>query len=278
MMPTQLNGLRKTAILLVSLGDEQASRILSRLPAEAIPHIRREMETVGEVPDWKRREVVCEFCGAAEAEDYSEHQIALSTDDNFPPPFAKFINAQPVDVHRAISAEHPQTIAVVLTYLPRELACAVLAALPAAMQVEIIQRISCIQPPDERVVREIERAIESRVGPITTSLALPTQSALGRVLDEAEHRPPEDAASFDEILMLDSDELRAALEQINHETLALALTTAVEHLRRWIYDHVGRERAQLIHASMQFLGPVRISDVESAQQQILAAVRAAHES
>src|SRR5437868_2553890 len=107
MMTATLNGLRKTAVLMLAIGDEHASQILQRLPAGAAAQVRQEMTRVGPVPPVVRREICHEFCCAV------DEPVATAVAH---PPFARLANASPSDLQRAVAHEHPQTIALMLIY------------------------------------------------------------------------------------------------------------------------------------------------------------------
>src|SRR5688572_14945013 len=162
-MPSDLNGVRKSAILLLSLDQDQAAEILKRLPAEAVEEVSREIASIGEISLTTRKDVFGEFYNLALANSYlSEGGLeyaksllrkSLSEDDATrvikqvtqqvqTTPFSFLQKAESENLLTFIQDEHPQTIALILAHLPAQKASEIMVGLPSQKQIEVVKRIA----------------------------------------------------------------------------------------------------------------------------------------
>jgi flagellar motor switch protein FliG len=188
--------------------------------------------------------------------------------------------------------EHPQTMAAVLGSLPPGRAAAVLASLEPQKQVDVIRRLAASEAMDPEVVREVSRALRDRLARTNASSAGDGVSAVAEILNHADYasertvleglssREPELADSilrrmfeFDDILALSDVRLRAALESVAPEEIAVALRTAGPEICTKVLAALPPDEAEGVREEMEQIGPVRLSDVEAAQQRLAAAVR-----
>ncbi len=193
-----------------------------------------------------------------------------------------------------IQNEHPQTIAVILTQLSPQTAAAVLSELPAELQAEVAIRIATMEKISPDVLKEIEDTLsghfESTAGADLSSsggakamaeiLNLIETSAEKNILQSIEAEDAELAAEiknmmfvFDDLVLLDDRSIQRLLKEVETRDLAIALKAAGEEVRAKIYANVSERVAVMIKEEMEFMGPMRLSDVEAAQQQIVEAVR-----
>jgi len=193
-----------------------------------------------------------------------------------------------------LEEEHPQTIALVLAHLPSYKAGEVLAGLPPAKQIEVITRVLNMEQADPEVIREVEEGLEKRmsglltddyrkVGGVEAVAEILNQVDRGTekgILDCIETDDPDlveqirrSMFAFEDILLANDKGLQAMLKEISHEDLALALKTASDDLKDKIFKNMSERASTLIKEEMEYMGPVRLSSVESAQQKVIDVVR-----
>ena len=213
-----------------------------------------------------------------------------------------FRSLRVVDASRllaALSGEHHSVIALVLYYLPREKAAEILHGLPDALRQQTVLRLVNLQPPVPQVVARLEQFLAQKLsvhsvdaeadqeaGKLTGTRAL--VEILGksnpgiekRIYEFLLEREPDAAEEvrksmfvFEDIARLNSRSLQLVLREINVQVIALALKNATEELRALVYGHVSSNVATMINEELELLGPVRVSQVEEAQETIVAAIR-----
>ncbi len=197
------------------------------------------------------------------------------------------------DLLAVLRDEHPQTVAMVLACLGNPRAAEVLAGLPAARQVEIARRIAVLERIDPDVAAEVERSLAARlagasaeqgkfggVAAITEILhraGYATQRAVLEGLTPSEPLLAESIRQrmfgFEDIVHMPADRLGAALGGLEETELAVALRTAGQQVKDHIYSALPASTVRRVRAEMDRIGPVRLSDVEAAQQKVVDMVR-----
>src|SRR5687767_11688793 len=188
-MPSDLPGVRKSAILLLSLDQDQAAQILKRLPPEAVEEVSREIASLGEISIATRKEVFGEFYNVALANSYLaegglEHaksllRKSLSEDDatrvikqvtqQVQTTLFSFLQKdESENLLTFIQDEHPQTIALILAHLPSQKASEILVGLPGQKQIEVVKRIANMEQTNPEVIKEVERGLEHRLSDIVS--------------------------------------------------------------------------------------------------------------
>ncbi|MHC4774390.1 MAG: flagellar motor switch protein FliG [Planctomycetota bacterium] len=214
-------------------------------------------------------------------------------------PFSFLQKAASDNLLTFIQDEHPQTIALIICHLPHNKASEVLVGLPADKQVEVVRRVANMEQTSPEVVAEVESGLESRlssmlvasmdkVGGVSTTaeiLNLCDRSTEKAILDGIESDDPDLVESirrlmfvFEDILKVNDKGIQAVLKEIDNEELCLALKTASEDLKEKIFSNMSSRAATLIKEDMEYMGPVRLSDVEGAQQRIVDVVRRLEEA
>lgn len=209
-------------------------------------------------------------------------------------PFAFLQKAESENLLTFIQDEHPQTIALIVCHLPHHKASEILGGLPPRKQVEVIKRIANMEQTNPDVIREVERALEARlsnllgqsmekaggVEAVAEILNLVDRQTEKSIMEGLEGDDPELVEQirrlmfvFEDILMVDDKGIQAVLKEVDNDELALALKTASEDLKNKVFSNMSERAAQLIKEDMQYMGPVRVSDVEAAQQRIVDIVR-----
>jgi len=209
-------------------------------------------------------------------------------------PFSFLAKTDAENLLTFIQDEHPQTIALILSHLTSSKASQVLSDLPVAKQIEVVSRIANMENTNPEVVREVEQGLAARLSGIVSQtfqkvggvesvaemLNLADRSTEKGILEALEGQDPDLVEQirrlmfvFEDILLVNDKGIQAVLKEIENEELALALKTASEELREKIFKNMSERASQLIKEDMEFMGPVRVSDVESAQQKIVDVVR-----
>jgi len=311
----ETTGVRKAAVLLVSLSQDQAAEILKRLPLEAAEEVSREIASLGQVTSTSRREVFGEFYNLALANAYvaeggleyakalltkslsgeqASRMIAQVTQQVQTTPFSFLQKAESENLLTFIQDEHPQTIALILAHLPSQKASEILVGLPAQKQIEVVKRVANMEQTNPEVIKEVERGLEHRLSDIVSQtfekaggvdtvaeiLNLADRSTEKGIMEGLEAEDPDLVEQirrlmfvFEDILLVNDKGIQSVLKEVDNEELALALKTASDELKQKIFKNMSERAAQLIQEDMQYMGPVRVSDVESAQQKIVDIVR-----
>lgn len=314
-MGTALHGRQKAAILLVSLGAEASAEVFKHLRQEEIDELTLEIATIGHVSPDKKQTVVEEFYETALAQQYIteggleyareilEKALGNTKADEVMTRLSSAIQVSPFEFLRrtdasqilnVISNEHPQTVALILAYLPAETAAQVVAALPDELQAEVAMRIALMDRTAPEVIREIERVLERRLSSVINQdftsagglrslvdlLNQVDRSTERTILEALEEQNPELADEvrrmmflFEDITLLDDRSVQQVLREVDTKELAVALKGTNDEVQRKIFDNMSERAASIIKEDLQFMGPVRVKQVEEAQQKIVAVIR-----
>jgi flagellar motor switch protein FliG len=236
------------------------------------------------------QQVLAEALGAEKAAEVISRLTAMLKVNPFE--FAR--SADPSQIVTFIQDEHPQTIALILAYLKPEQSAAVLGGLPQEVQADVARRIATLgrTPPD--VIRKVETVLERKMSTLLQedfTLAGGVQALvdiLGRVdrstersiFERLSEQAPELAEEvknrmfvFEDIVSMDNRTIQQVLMEIETQDLALALKTASEEVRDAIFRNVSSRAAERLREDMEFMGPVRVRQVEEAQQRIVNVIR-----
>ncbi|EJO5346026.1 flagellar motor switch protein FliG [Clostridium botulinum] len=209
-------------------------------------------------------------------------------------PFAIARKADSAQLLNTISNEHPQTIALVLCYMQSDKAGQILSALPEDLQSEVAYRIATMSATSPMVVKEIEKVLDSKLSSVvrsdaTTIGGVPTivdilnqvdrttekniTEGLQREDAELAEKIKESMFVFEDIITLDDVAIQRILREVETKDLALALKGSSEEVADVIFKNQSKRAAASLKEDIEFLGPVRIMDVEKAQQGIVAIIR-----
>ncbi len=308
-------GARKVAMLMLALGPEDASLLLSGLDPEEVEEISSEMARLGEVPVELRTSIINEFVRELEAtrfvpepsvgylrrllerslgEESARAALGRVEEALARTPFRFLHEADPATVVNLLREEHPQTCALILCHLPPELAANCIERLPQEMRVEVIARAARMQPTSREAVRNVEEAVASRLKQASEARVEEAggAEAVARILNRArravERQVMESLEEADSELAGDLKDMMFRFEDITHvddrgimnltkdippEELALALKTASEELKQKFFRNMSKRARIIVKENMEYLGPVRLSDVEAAQARIVEIVR-----
>ena len=209
-------------------------------------------------------------------------------------PFTFLQKAESENLLTFIQDEHPQTIALIVSHLPHHKASEILVGLPQEKQIEVVQRVASMEQTNPLVIQEVESGLESRlsnmlmhsvdrVGGTSTVaeiLNLCDRQTERSIMEGMESDHPDLAEEvrrlmfvFEDILLVDDKGIQSVLKEVDNDELCLALKTASEELQQKIFTNMSSRAAEVIQEDMEFMGPVRLSDVEAAQQRIVDIVR-----
>lgn len=318
--PSQLEGLTKAAILLLTLDSDTAAELLKSMPSEAVEEVTRELAGLGRVPDRLRNAVIEEYYNLSVASQFAnegglEYAKVLLKQSMDPEkanrvlqqiqtqvqktPFAFLQKAESENLLTFIQDEHPQTIALIVCHLPHHKGAEILGGLPQAKQIEVIKRVANMEQTNPEVIKEVERGLESRLSSLLTQsmekaggiptvaeiLNLADRSTEKAIMEGLEAEDPDLVEQirrlmfvFEDIKMVDDKGIQTILKELDNDDLTLALKTASEELKSKIFKNMSERAAAMIAENMQYMGPVRVSDVEAAQQRIVDIVRRLEDS
>lgn len=209
-------------------------------------------------------------------------------------PFSFLQKAESENLLTFMQDEHPQTIALILSHLPSSKGSEILSGLPPAKQIEVVTRVANMEQTNPEVIREVEKGLEQRLSGIMTQqfqkvggveavaemLNLSDRATEKGILESLEAEDPELVEQirrlmfvFEDILLIDDRGIQSVLKEIENNELALALKTASEEMKTKIFNNMSERASNMIREEMEYMGPVRLNDVESAQQRIVDTVR-----
>jgi len=208
--------------------------------------------------------------------------------------FAKIKNIDPKQLVNFIQNEHPQTISLILTQLSHQQAAQVLSDLSPELQSEVAFRIATMEKISPEIINELEVLLEDQFEMIGTRdlsisggskmvaeiLNLMESSTEKAIIESIENERPELAAEiknlmfvFEDIILLDDRSIQRVLKDVETKDLAIALKAASEDLKTKIFANVSERVGEMIREEIEFMGPMRLSDVEAAQQRIVEVIR-----
>jgi flagellar motor switch protein FliG len=214
-------------------------------------------------------------------------------------PFSFLQKAEAENLLTFIQDEHPQTIALILCHLAHHKAAEILVGLPMQKQVEVVKRIANMEQTNPEVIREVEKGLESRlssmlsqsmekaggVSTVSEVLNLADRSTEKAILEGLEAEDPDLVEEirrlmfvFEDIILVDDKGIQSVLREVDNDELGLALKTASTDLQEKIFNNMSERAASLIKEDMEYMGPVRVTDVENAQQRIVDIVRRLEEA
>jgi flagellar motor switch protein FliG len=209
-------------------------------------------------------------------------------------PFEFVRKADPAQLLNFIQKEHPQTIALILAYLKPQQAASVLASLPQDKQADVARRIAVMDRTSPEIIKEVERILEKNLSSLVTEdfTAAGGVQAIVNILNTVDRGTEKyimetleiedtDLAEeirkrmfvFEDILTLDNRSIQRFLREVDNNLLAVALKGATEEVQKVIYSNMSKRLAEMIREDIEYMGPVRLKDVEEAQQKIVNIIR-----
>jgi flagellar motor switch protein FliG len=214
-------------------------------------------------------------------------------------PFEFIKKADPNQIINFIQDEHPQTIALILAHLEPDVSATIVSALPEAVRADVIMRIATMDRTAPEIVKEIESILERKaasvfsqgftfaggvkdVAEVLNRVDRATERAILAVLEEKDPELADEIKNhmfvFDDIVLVDDTGIQKTLREIDNKDLALALKAAAEDVKEKVLKNMSERARQLIDEELEFMGPVRLRQVEEAQQKIVAVIRRLEEA
>lgn len=214
-------------------------------------------------------------------------------------PFDFMRKTEPAQLLNFIQAEHPQTIALILAYLEADKASVILSALPPERQAEVAKRIAIMDTTSPEVIKEVERVLErklSSIAPQELSTAGGVKSVVEiinrvdrgtekTIMEALEVQDPELAEEikklmfvFEDVVMIDDRSVQRVLREVESQDLALALKGASNEVSQKIFSNMSTRASDMLKEDIEFMGPVRLRDVEEAQQRVVNIIRRLEET
>lgn len=209
-------------------------------------------------------------------------------------PFDFLRKTDPSQLLNFIQNEHPQTIAMILAYLNPEQSASVLAALPAESQADVAKRVAVMDRTSPDVLREVERVLEKKLSTMSSQdftdaggiqVVVEMLNRVDRgtersILDNLEVENPELTEEikrlmfvFEDLIMLDDRSLQLVLREVESKDLSLAMKGTSDEVAAKIYKNMSKRAAASLKEELEYMGPVRIRDVEESQQKVVNIIR-----
>ena len=313
-------GIQKAAILLIALGPERSADIFKHLKEDEIEELTLEIANTRSVSPQVKEDVLNEFyqiCLAQQyiaeggigyakelldkalGEDRAKEVITKLTASLQVRPFEFVRKTDPSQLLNFIQDEHPQTIAMILSYLTSAQAALVIGALPPEKQADVAKRIAMMDRTSPDVIKEVERVLEKKlsslvnqdytivggVDAIVNILNTVDRTTEKHIMESLEIEEPELADEirkkmfvFEDILLLDDRAIQRVLREVDNADLGVALKAANEEVQNVIFKNLSKRLAAMIKEDMEFMGPVRMKDVEEAQQKVVSVIRKLEDS
>ncbi len=315
-----ISGTQKAAILLIALGPEKSATIFKHLKEEEIEELTLEIANTRSVTPQVKEEIINEFYEVCLAQQYIAEgginyakellEKALGAEKAMDvigrltaslqvKPFEFVRKTDPSQLLNFIQDEHPQTIALILSYLSPAQSAMVLSSLSPDRQADVVKRIAMMDRTSPDVIKEVERILESKlsnlvnqdysivggVDAVVDILNTVDRGTEKHIMETLEIEEPEMADEirkkmfvFEDILLLDDRAIQRVLRDVDNGDLAMALKGANEEVQNAIFNNMSKRLAVMIREDMDFMGPVRMKDVEEAQQKIVNVIRKLEDS
>lgn len=316
----RITGLQKAAILLISLGPEKSALIFKHLKEEEIEELTLEIANTRSVTPQIKETIINEFYEVCLAQQYIAEggigyakellEKALGADKAVEVlnRLTASIQVKPFEFVRKTDAsqllsfiqdEHPQTIALILSYLGPSQSAMIVSALSPEQQVEVAKRIATMDRTSPDVIKEVEKILESKLANLVNQdytiiggvdhvveiLNTVDRGTEKHIMETLEIEDPELADEirkkmfvFEDILLLDDRAIQRVLRDVDNNDLAVALKGANEEVQNAVFNNMSKRLAVMIKEDMEFMGPVRMKDVEEAQQKIVNTIRKLEDS
>ncbi|MGI6454854.1 MAG: flagellar motor switch protein FliG [bacterium] len=214
-------------------------------------------------------------------------------------PFDFLKKVDPNHLLNFIQSEHPQTVALILAHLEYEQSAVIMSALPPEMQTEVALRIATMDQTSPEIISEVERVLERKIATVLSQefsvaggiealaelLNRVDRATEKSILETLEEENQELAVeikklmfTFDDVILLDDRAIQQVLKEVDMKELAVALKGANDEVKNKIFGNVSSRAGENIREDMEFMGPVRVKQVEEAQQKIVAIIRRLEES
>ncbi len=314
-MTKQFKGKEKAAIFLIALGPEKSAKVFKHLNEDEIEELTLQIANMRMVSSEEKDKILEDFYQLALAQEYiSEGGINYAkevleralgeeramdiinrlTSSLHVRPFEFIRRADANQLLNYIQDEHPQTIALILSYLKPNQSAQILANLTPEKQTEVTRRIAMMDRTSPDIVREVEQILETKfsgllsedftttggVQNVVEILNSVDRGTEKHIMDELDRTNPELSEEirkrmfvFEDIVTLDNRSIQRIIREIDNSQWAIALKGASEEVKEVIFANMSKRLVEMIKEDMDFMGPVRVRDIEEAQQNIVNVIR-----
>ena len=316
----KMSGLQKSAILLIALGPEKSANLFKHLKEEEIEELTLEIANTRSITPQIKEGIIEEFYQLCLAQQYIAEggigyakellEKALGTEKAMSvigkltaslqvKPFEFVRKTDASQLLNFIQDEHPQTIALILSYLSPMQASMIISALSPERQADVAKRVAMMDRTSPDIIKEVEKILESKLANLVNQdytiiggvdAVVEILNAVDRgtekhIMETLEIEEPELADEirkkmfvFEDILLLDDRSIQRVLRDVDNNDLAVALKGANENVQAAIFNNLSKRLAAMIREDMEYMGPVRMKDVEEAQQKIVNIIRKLEDS
>jgi len=318
----KMTGPKKAAILLLALGEDAAADVMKNLEEAEIQQVGYYMSRFTDVSPEELDIVLEEFyrnsvmadegvnissspdfvknaltkaLGADRAKELSDNLRAGEEEAGL----EALRYAEPIMISNYIRTEHPQTIALILSYLKNaEQSSAVLRDLPESLQADILYRMAVIESIPPGVISEMNEVLTEEmktagsmatsvggVEPVAEILNSVDKATETRILSSIEETNPDLAEqirelmfTFEDMALIDAKQMQLVMKDVDQADMVLALKTASDAVKELIFGSMSSRAAEMVREDLENLGPAKLSDVEAAQQKIIKVVKKLEEA
>ncbi len=312
---TNLTGRQKAAVFIIAVGSEVSSEIFKHLREDEIEQITFEIARIDKITPEDKEKVLIEFNELMMAQGFITNggidfarsllekalgnQKAIDIINRLTSslqvrPFDFVRRTDPAQLLNFIQGEHPQTIALILSYLDPSKAATILSALPHTIQADVAKRIATMDRVSPDVLREVERVLERKLSTLASedytsaggidsvveilnNVDRGTEKTIIEALEEEDPELAEEIKKrmfvFEDIVLLDDRAIQKVMREVDNTDLAKALKSVDSEVQEKIFKNMSKRAASLLREDMDFMGPVRLKDVEDAQQKIVNIIR-----
>lgn len=317
---SDISGVQKAAILLIALGPEKSANIFKHLKEDEIEQLTLEIANTRSISQSVKEEVLDEFyeiClaqqyiaegGIGYAKELLEKALGAEKARDVIGKLTASLQVRPFEFIRKTDAsqllnfiqdEHPQTIALILSYLSSSQSAAIISSLAPDKQADVAKRIAQMDRTSPDVIKEVEKVLERKlsslvnqdytivggVDSIVDILNTVDRGTEKHIMETLEIEEPELADEirrkmfvFEDILSLDDKSIQRVLREVDNNELAVALKGSNEEVQTVIFNNLSKRLSAMIREDMDFMGPIRMKDVEEAQQKIVNIIRKLEDS
>ncbi len=312
--PQKLTGPQKAAIFLLKMGKEYTSEIFKKMNDEQLKVVAESMTKIDQIPPEVMESVLEEFVNNFEDENrlivkgetFLKNVIesTLDTDraksiinglenDKRDPPFVWSRDVDISTLAAYIMGEHPQTIAMILAYLPSEIASDILVFMPDEKKADIAVRIARLGKVPEEIIRDVDNVLRAEFKDMGKSgaeagglqalvniLNKVDKSTEDTIMETIEEDYADMAESirgmmfvFEDLSNIDDLAMREILKKVESQQLVLSMKTASETMKQKILGNLSSRASEMLLEDFEAMGPVRLSEVETAQKAVLQAAK-----
>jgi len=312
-----ISGLRKAAILLVTIGDQASADFIRQLNEDEVQMVSREVARIGTITAEQAETVLEEFYQMSMARDFAvkgglDYARSMLVSAFGPETAKKLVDrlikalgsdaasldalqkADPQQLAKFVHSEHPQTIALVLSHLNPSQAASLLISLPGNLRADVGLRMANLDQISPEVIHKIAAVLGQKLkalgefsresyGGVRAVAEMFNRLDSGTSKDILENIEAHDSGLaetirhlmfvFEDMLMIDPNGIKEVLAKIDRKVLTVALKGTSDQLRNHFLEAMSQRGAEMLREDMDAVGPVKIKDVEAAQQQIIAVVR-----